>query len=172
MAKERRTINVSLQSKKYLEPVNQILNEWEEDSLNLSTQICETLLQMQKLKASGTFSSVLAVYELIERVTKVYNIQDHAQIERLFAEAVTINHSKLGKLITNLNPELTQETIAKPATPKQTVKKEKPKVITEEIVEESIPVVEEVQSVEVEETVVTESQDGEMEIPLDFLLNG
>jgi iron-sulfur cluster repair protein YtfE (RIC family) len=168
MAKERRTINVSLQSKKYLEPINQILNEWEDESLNLSTQICETLLQMKKLKSSGTFSSVLAVYELIERVMKVYDIQDHAQLERLFAEAVTINHSKLGKMITNLNPELPQpeNKIQKPkvekteqvATPK--IKPAAPAAIENEIK----PVIQEVDA-------LTESQEDDNEIPLDFLMN-
>lgn len=165
MAKERKTINVSLQSKKYLEPVNKILNEWEADSLNLSTQICDTLLMMQKLKSSGTFGSVLAVYELIERLIRVYDIQDPAQLEKIFSEVVTINHSKLGKLVTNLNPE---QPLPKPKSIKH----------VEEVTVTSQP--EQISSVKAEtvipqpshiETEISETHNSEDEIPLDFLLN-
>lgn len=160
MAKERRTINVSLQSKKYLEPVNQILNEWEDESLNLSTQICENLLLVKRLKSSITFGSVLAVYELIERVMKVYDIKDKSQLEKMFAEVISIDHAKLGEMVTKLTPELsvTKPEIAKP------------------IIEEPVKIVSE-QKQEVKPENKQDNDNGDNEdddttIPMDFLLNG
>ena len=120
---------------------------------------------MQKLKSSGTFGSVLAVYELIERLIRVYDIQDPAQLEKIFSEVVTINHSKLGKLVTNLNPE---QPLSKPKAIRH----------VEEVSVTSQP--EQISSVKAEavipqpihiETEISETHNSEDEIPLDFLLN-
>ena len=160
MAKERRTINVSLQSKKYLEPVNQILNEWEDESLNLSTQICENLLLVKRLKSSITFGSVLAVYELIERVMKVYDIKDKSQLEKMFAEVISIDHAKLGEMVTKLTPELsvTKPEIAKPII-------EEPVKIVSEQITEARPEVK-------PENKQDNGDENDTTIPMDFLLNG
>lgn len=162
MAKERKTINVSLQSKKYLEPINKILNEWEADSLNLSTQICENLLLVQQLKNSVTFGNILAVYELIERVMKVYDIQDNTQLEQIFSEIISIDHAKLGQMVTKLTPTVSTS-------------------VNDKIVEQPTQIVEikptqkEVQNVqkevEVPQSPSSTTDADDTEIPLDFLFN-
>lgn len=182
MAKERKTINVSLQSKKYLDSVNKILNEWEDDSLNLSTQICETLLLMDRLKKSATFANVIAMYELIEKMMKVYHIEDEAQLNKIFSEVVSVDSSKLTHLLSQLNQE--QNISSK----KGVVEETKPFVqTTENRVKEESTTTEEVdikhdteQLKEKEEVVNTQNSQaneelaatGEFEVPMDFLLNG
>ncbi len=181
MAKERKTINVSLQSKKYLDSVNKILNDWEEDSLNLSTQICETLLLMDRLKKSATFANVIAMYELIEKMMKVYHIEDEAQLNKIFSEVVSVDSSKLTQLLSQLN----QETKPQPST--VIVEETKPIVQTVEsradetpIITETIenkPVVNQPQKKEEQQTIPTQANEelavtGEFEVPMDFLLNG
>ena len=42
--KNRRAINISLQSKKYAEPINEMIQSWEDENLNISTQVCDALL--------------------------------------------------------------------------------------------------------------------------------
>ena len=176
MAKERKTINVSLQSKKYLDSVNKILNEWEDDSLNLSTQICETLLLMDRLKKSATFANVIAMYELIEKMMKVYHVEDEAQLNKIFSEVVSVDSSKLTHLLSQLNQEnKTQQNV---------------------VISETNPVIQEVEN-RVENTTenvdvahnteqpkekkeantpTTASEElaitGEFEVQMDFLLNG
>ena len=179
MAKERKTINVSLQSKKYLDPVNKILNEWEEDSLNLSTQICETLLLVDKLKKSATFANVMAMYELIERMMKVYHIEDESQLNAIFAEVVQIDNAKLTQLLSQLNnkTETQQKPILRNIPPQSNVQP----IVEETIVVEKVVTEPKIQPEEKKEepSVVqpTQTNDelavtGDIEVPIDFLLNG
>ena len=46
----RKAINVSLQSKKYSESINEIIKDWEEQELNISAETCEALLLVHRLK--------------------------------------------------------------------------------------------------------------------------
>lgn len=162
MAKERKTINVSLQSKKYLEPINKILNEWEAEELNLSTQICENLLLVQRLKNSITFGNVLAVYELIERMMKVYDIKDKSQLEQIFSEIISIDHAKLGQMVTKLNPEISVNPQAEAAM----TQTENPTVQIQTTKVEEKPIVTPVEVVK-----PMDAENGDPEIPIDFLFN-
>ena len=47
--KNRRAINISLQSKKYAEPINEMIQSWEDENLNISTQVCDALLFVERL---------------------------------------------------------------------------------------------------------------------------
>lgn len=181
MAKERKTINVSLQSKKYLDSVNKILNEWEDDSLNLSTQICETLLLMDRLKKSATFANVIAMYELIEKMMKVYHIEDEAQLNAIFAEVVSVDSSKLTHLLSQLNQE------TKTQTNTVVIEKTKPFIQVDEnnmkeeaITAEDVEVNPNTKQTKENDIVNTPNSQannelamtGEIEVPMDFLLNG
>lgn len=173
MAKERRTINVSLQSKKYLEPVNKILNDWEEDSLNLSTQICDNILLVNQLKKSVTFGNVLAVYELIERMIKVYHIDDESQLEKIFSSVVTVDNGRLTYLLSQFNnstskaePVQTEIAVEK----KTEVVESKPTEVVETFVAPNTE--NKTQEVDNEISVTKEDDDDDFGIPLDFLLNG
>lgn len=162
MAKERKTINVSLQSKKYLEPINKILNEWEAEELNLSTQICENLLLVQRLKNSITFGNVLAVYELIERMMKVYDVKDKSQLEQIFSEIISIDHAKLGQMVTKLNPEISVNPQAEAAM----TQTENPTVQIQTTKVEEKPIVTPVEVVK-----PMDAENSDPEIPIDFLFN-
>lgn len=162
MAKERKTINVSLQSKKYLEPINKILNEWEAEELNLSTQICENLLLVQRLKNSITFGNVLAVYELIERMMKVYDIKDKSQLEQIFSEIISIDHAKLGQMVTKLNPEIS----VKPQAEAAMTQTENPTVQIQTTKVEEKPI-----ATPVEVVKPMDAENSDPEIPIDFLFN-
>ena len=179
MAKERKTINVSLQSKKYLDSVNKILNEWEDESLNLSTQICETLLLMDRLKKSATFANVIAMYELIEKMMKVYHVEDEAQLNKIFSEVVNVDSSKLTHLLSQLNQEnKTQQTTiiseTKPVIQEVENRLENTKIenVDAEPKTEQQKEKEEIRNAPNftanEELAIT----GEFEVPMDFLLNG
>ena len=42
--KVRKAINVSLQSKKYTDTINEIVQEWESQNLNISSETCDATL--------------------------------------------------------------------------------------------------------------------------------
>ena len=178
MAKERKTINVSLQSKKYLDSVNKILNEWEDDSLNLSTQICETLLLMDRLKKSATFANVIAMYELIERMMKVYHIEDETLLNKIFSEVVQVDNLKLTQLLSQLNQEQKPQqsnTIREEHQQINTQHIEKQEVIVEKVDEKTEIKTDTKEKPQVPPNIQTNDElavTGDVEVPLDFLLNG
>lgn len=159
MGKERRTLNVSFQSRKYLHDINNILNEWDEEGLNLSTQICDNILLVHQLKQSMTFGSVLAVYELIERMMKVYHVEDSSQLERIFSEVVQVDNRKLTELLSDFNNKPSKN-YQEPVVERPVMKQ----------VEEPTYVHVQQPVIEKSSTTIDEEHD-EFDIPNDFLFN-
>lgn len=161
MEKNRKTINVSLQSKKYSGPINELINRWEEDGSNLSVQICENLLKLDQLEHSGTMLKVLNMYELTKRTANIYNIKDETKIEEILSKAIVINPSAITEIFIG-NSNTTRETVDTVYMPpvQQPVMEETPVLQRVERQQEesvSIPMEEEPFSLE--------------EVPMDFLMN-
>lgn len=160
MERVRKTINVSLQSKKLGGPINDLINRWEAEGSNLSVQICENLLRLDQLEHSGTMLKVLNLFDLTRQTASIYNIKDEAKIEEILSRAITINPSVIAELfLADTTNAPIREAIEKNEyvpVPKQ------------------VPVQEVVKPVEAEP--VTISQDDvpfsdDTEIPMDFLMN-
>lgn len=111
MEKNRKTINVSLQSKKYSGPINDLINRWEEDGNNLSVQICENLLKLDQLEHSGTMLKVLNLYELTKRTANIYNIKDETKIEEILSKAIIINPSAITEIFIGNSNTTSRETV-------------------------------------------------------------
>lgn len=107
--KPKKTINVSIQSKKYSVAINKILDKWEENGLNASNEVSENILLVDKLNKSITFCNMLNIYELIEKMVGLYENLDSPtafmKIESILSEVVTIDNSKLSNVLSQLNQE-------------------------------------------------------------------
>ena len=160
MERIRKTINVSLQSKKLGGPINELINRWEAEGSNLSVQICENLLRLDQLEHSGTMLKVLNLFDLTRQTASIYNIKDEARIEEILSRALTINPSVIAELfLSDVNTPI-RETIVE-----QTEYVPVPK---------SVPVKEDTKPVETE-PVEIKSDDvpffDDTDIPMDFLMN-
>lgn len=107
--KPKKTINVSIQSKKYSAPINKILDKWEKSGLNASNEVSENILLVDKLNKSITFSNIFNVYELIEKMVGLYEDLDSPsaflKIESILSEVITIDNSKISSVLSLLNEE-------------------------------------------------------------------
>lgn len=107
--KPKKTINVSIQSKKYSGPINRILDKWEKNGLNASNEVSENILLVDKLNKSITFSNMFNIYELIEKMVGLYEDLDSQsafmKIENILSQVITIDNSKLGSVLALLNEE-------------------------------------------------------------------
>lgn len=108
--KTRKTINVSLQSKKYSDPINRIINEWEDDGSNISVEVCENILLFEKFDKSIVLSNIKNVYELIEKIVALYYPLDSdkasMKIEELLSEVISVDNGKLTSALANLNEQV------------------------------------------------------------------
>lgn len=68
VSKTRKNINISLQSEKYGEIINAILNEWDKEGLNISTTACDNLILANKISKSPTLLNVINLYQLSEKI--------------------------------------------------------------------------------------------------------
>lgn len=111
--KLKKTLNISLQSKKYAEPINKIINNWEDDGLNISVKVCDTILLFDKYDKSITLSNISNIYELIEKIVGLYYKLDtpesNMEIEELLSQVITVDNSKLTKALANLNEKVSQK---------------------------------------------------------------
>lgn len=168
MERIRKTINVSLQSKKLGGPINELINRWEAEGSNLSVQICENLLRLDQLEHSGTMLKVLNLFDLTKQTASIYNIKDESKIEEILSRAITINPSVIAELFltdTNAPAPLQNGEYRNRETIEQTEYVPVPK---------QVPVQEVVRPVETEP--VTIPQDDvpfmdDTDIPMDFLMN-
>lgn len=107
--KPKKTINVSIQSKKYSAPINKILDKWEKNGLNASSEISENILLVDKLNKSITFNNMFYIYELIEKMVGLYEDLDSpsafAKIENILSQVVSIDNSKLGSVLAQINED-------------------------------------------------------------------
>lgn len=139
-----KTLNVSLQSKKYGPSINKIVEKWKEDGLNISPEVCKSILMKDKIESNATLLQVLSAYDLVEKILKMKGISDETMLESIFSEMIKIDMNKL----------FTEE-----------VSKEKPMNHTKEKKEEKIE--EKSEKKEEKELKIENS----IEIPTDFLMN-
>lgn len=98
--KPKKTINISLQSKKYYEPINEVLAEWEKNGLQASTEVCESILWSKKLNSSMTLISVLNAYSTAEKMLSLYSMGAEyddleSKLEAVISSAITVDVNKL-----------------------------------------------------------------------------
>lgn len=139
-----KTLNVSLQSKKYGPSINKIVEKWKEDGLNISPEVCKSILMKDKIESNATLLQVLSAYDLVEKILKMKGISDETMLESIFSEMIKIDMNKLSTLFT------------------EEVSKEKPKNHTKEEKIEDKPEKKEEKELKIENSV---------EIPTDFLMN-
>ena len=174
--KYRKTINVSLQSKKYYKPMNELIHEWEEDGCNLSVQICEQLLKLNKLEKFAAFLNVFAIFELTEKMANVYNIDDK-KMDEILSKVIKIDNVGLSEIFMTLSQiQDTPIVETKKNIDVQEVNIEKP---IQEISLKPVEKIESIPTIIKTETVIPtiieseeQNEDFDMEIPMDFLLNG
>ncbi len=160
MDRIRKTINVSLQSKKLGGPINELINRWEADGSNLSVQICENLLRLDQLEHSGTMLKVLNLFDLTKQTASIYNIKDEAKIEEILSRAITINPSVIAELfLSDTNNTSARETI------EQTQYVPVPKQVP--VQEVAKPVETEPVTIQTDDVPFSDDTD----IPMDFLMN-
>lgn len=108
--KLRRTLNISLQSKKYSEPINDIVNNWEEEGSNTSAEVCNLILLQDKYNKSITLSNVKNIFELIQKMIGIYTELDTPEsnmlIEEVLSKVIIIDNSKLSVALAELNQRL------------------------------------------------------------------
>lgn len=151
-----KTINVSLQSKRYAEPINKIIAEWKADGLNVSTEVCESILLKNKVDKSATLLQVLSALDLAEKLLKIKGIEDTETVENILKRMININMNGLTDSLTDLEGK--EKAISKPIENQSSKieKKESSKEenTTNEIVKPKM-----------------EYNNMEIEIPSDFLMN-
>lgn len=149
-----KTINVSLQSKRYAEPINNIVAEWKADGLNVSTETCESILLKNKVDKSATLLQVLSALDLVEKLLKIKGIEDVETVETILNKMISINMNGLTEGLATLEGK--EFSIEEPK-----------KVIIKEDIKKVERTTKEVPKVEIPKS----SNDIEIEIPNDFLMN-
>ena len=156
MDKIRKTINISLQSKKYGPQMNELINKWEQDGDNISFKFCEMLLKFENLLQSATFLKVLNVFELTEKMATVYELDDKDKIEEILSKVVQIDNTSLSEIFMTFN-QIQESHIVEPKRNVEIVKPIKKETIKQEPIKVEEPMIEEEVS--------------DDEVPMDFLFN-
>lgn len=174
MDKRRKTINVSLQSRKYNEPMNELINKWEEDGDNISIQVCETLLKWNEFQQSPTMLRIFNVFELIKKSLELYNIEDENKIEEVLNSVIKFDATGLNEIFLTMsqlqgsNIKKVENIVQSPTT--------KVEPITEVHIKEDKPITIPTPKVEqLKDDVNLEKEvpfEEDIDIPLDFLING
>ncbi|HCL4480354.1 TPA: hypothetical protein N2D99_002442 [Clostridium botulinum] len=104
--KLRKSLNISIQSKKYYMPINKIIKEWENKGLSMSTNVCETLLLGYKLSNSIELSKLVNTFEMISKTLSYYyneeNIEEYMKaIENVFSKIISVDGEKLSEFLSN-----------------------------------------------------------------------
>lgn len=169
MDKKRKTINVSLQSRKYCGSMNELINKWEEEGNNLSIQVCENLLKYNEIQQSPTMLRVLNMFDLVKKSLEIYDIKDEARIEDVLSKVIKIDTSGLNEIFLTMNQlqdtqiSNSKENIVVPIQPImktiEPIVQEKKEQIDNSNIETKM------------EEVPIPSQE-EFDIPMDFLING
>lgn len=98
--KIRKNVNVSIQSKKYNESINAVLNDWEEEGLNISTEVCNSILLANKIAKSPTLLNVMNIYDLAEKILNLYQIDEvENSLEEVLSKLINVNGSELTNVI-------------------------------------------------------------------------
>ena len=108
--KQRRAINISLQSKKYAEPINEMIQNWEDENLNISTQVCDALLLIERLNNFTSLSNIFKIVNMLGGLSSIYGYTDE-NIDEMLNEIITIDHDKFSKILIELNDVKFDETV-------------------------------------------------------------
>lgn len=102
MSKEKKNINVSIQSKKYSKAINNILNDWENNGMNVSTEVCESILLANKIASSPTLLSVIKMYELTDQILSLNKFDNNEKtLEDIISLLIKINGEGLTNIFLN-----------------------------------------------------------------------
>lgn len=108
--RQRRAINISLQSKKYAEPINEMIQNWEDENLNISTQVCDALLLVERLNNFTSLSNIFKIVNMLGGLSSIYGYTDK-NIDEMLNEIITIDHDKFSKILIELNDVKFDETV-------------------------------------------------------------
>lgn len=141
----KRTINISLQSKKYYQTINEILQEWDDKNLKASTEVCESIILGNKINKSITLVGILNAYSTAERMIELYsagreidNLDE--KLEAILSSAINIDMNKLIEAVkeqcSNINysdnqKKTEKKTISAPVLDEEPINVENNEEITE-----------------------------------------
>lgn len=186
--KTRRAINISLQSKKYAEPINEMIQQWENENLNISTQVCDALLLVERLKQFSSLSNIFKIVNMLESLSTIYGYSEK-NMDTMLNQIIHIDNDKFSEILIELNDVQFDETVMEkmkekrmeqlPRQKEERKMEEETSILTEEKKEEITERKEtEEKNLEKlekkEETIETEIEEipeETNEIPLDFLWN-
>lgn len=171
--KTRKTLNISLQAQEYSTPMNDLVQKWEEKGANISIEVCKNLLAYDKITSSKTMGTVLDVYDVVKRILNRYGIEDEDKIEEILSKVICFNMSSLNEVFLTINQiydsTMSGENVDNLFQQKNDVKS---KVIETPIIENKVESkVESSKPMEqkIEDVPIPNS---EIDIPMDFLING
>lgn len=181
--KNRRAINISLQSKKYAEPINEMIQSWEDENLNISTQVCDALLFVERLKRFSSLSNIFKIVNMLDGLSSIYGYTSE-NIDEMLQEIIMVDNDRFSEILIRLNDMKFDENVMKKMKEKRSettklLKEEtKEKIVENTNHEKNLEEIEkkEVQEDKIEKTSEKNQIEEEMteemsEIPLDFLFN-
>lgn len=104
-AKMKKTLNVSIQ-KRNLEDINLILNNWEDEGLNVSGEVCKSILFKYDLENNPYIQTLLSTLNLIKTNLKNKNTYEESQESALLLAlkniiSIKINAQELSNFLEN-----------------------------------------------------------------------
>lgn len=111
--KLRKSINISIVSKKYIKEVNDVLDLWEEKGVNPSHKICELIINNNNVDKSPSLSNIINTYQMIRTSLSRY-LQDEeleVAIEEVFSKMFTLNANYFSQLMMNPKSLLNDKSI-------------------------------------------------------------
>jgi len=100
--KVRKAINVSLQSKKYTDTINEIVQEWESQNLNISSETCDALLLVHRLKKFSSLSNIFNIVKMLDNLSEIYHYTDE-DIDKMLNQIIGIDNEKFSQILIELN---------------------------------------------------------------------
>lgn len=101
--KIRKNINVSIQKRNF-DKLNCILNNWDDEELNLSNEVCKSILFKNELENNPLTQTLLSTLNLIKTNLKNKNLFDYPSDEALFIAlkniiSIKINATELSSFL-------------------------------------------------------------------------
>lgn len=106
--KSRKNINISLQTKKYLAPINDIVDKWEDEGESISVKVCDLIIFFDKFDNSFTLSNIKNIVELAEKMISRHmpinsSTESRRLLEDVLRECISIDNDKLSKALNGLD---------------------------------------------------------------------
>lgn len=166
---KKRTINISLQAKKYMVPMNTLIEKWEDEGENLSIKLCDDILKYEELQSYPSMIKVLNVFDLVKKTLEIYGITDLNRIEEVFSSVIHVDMTALNEVFLTLNQiqgssEMKPQAAEKPAPAKNEVEEPAQSKV------EAKPIVEKVEAL-VQEEVEADPFGTDIDISEDLLFN-